>query len=485
MTTSPTAHAAVVPTGVAGLDDLLGGGLVAGFEYVVQGAPGVGKTTLGLEFLREGVRRGERVLYLTLSHSRRDLDAIARSHGWTLDQIPLFEFSAVAVSDRMAREQTVFPPDEVDAGELADPLLEAIAEARPQRVVFDALEQLRLLSERPQRYRRQLLLIRRALERAVETTSLYLTDLPPQGSDLELEAMAHGVLRLERSIGRHGGVVRRLEVAKGRGMLFRSGLHSFRIRTGGLEVYPARGLAAEVQHDERRTLSTGLPELDALLGGGLESGTSCLLHGPVGTGKSAVATHAAVAAAERGERVAVFLTEEREATFVGRAAALGMDARLQVEEGRLVLVRLEGEALTHDEVAHALRGAVRAGAGVVLLDSLNGYADAVEERDLARPLAELLRELGDRGVVTLLVASEGSDRECTTLDARYLADTVVAFERRGGGGSFRRSVSVVKKRLGVHAAGVRELLVGPGGLSLADAPPADTVSGGAPQGHGG
>jgi circadian clock protein KaiC len=482
MTRADAAGVPLAPTGIAGLDTLLGGGLPIGFAYAVQGEPGVGKTTLGLQFLRTGLGRDERVLYLTLSHSRRDLDVIARSHGWSLDGMKVHEFSAAEVSDRLAREQTVFPPDEVDSEELADPLLQAIADAAPQRIVVDAVEQLRLLSERPQRYRRQLLLLRRALEEAPDATTLYLADLPSPHTDRELEAMAHGVLRLERFVGRHGGVVRRLEVTKGRGMVFHGGLHPFRILTGGLDVYPVRRSDEAQGHDDWRTVSTGLAGLDELLGGGLETGTSCLLLGAVGTGKSAVAARCAISAAERGDRVAVFLTEEREATYLRRAASLGMDAAEHVAEGRLVLERVQGDALPHGEFAHRVHRAVDEGAQVVVLDSLTGYLDAVEERDLASRFAELLRELGDRGVLTLLLMTEhgliGGGGGAVGLDLGHLSDTVVLFRRFEAGSDLRRAVSVIKKRHGAHAPSVRELVIEPGSLSLVPAMTHDAVRGG-------
>jgi circadian clock protein KaiC len=461
-------------TGIPGLDAVLGGGLPAGFMYSVQGEPGVGKTTIGLQFLLTGIEAGERVLYLSLSHGSAELDVIARSHGWSTGDMPVHEFSALEASDQLVREQTVFSVDEIEIGEMADSLIEAIARARPQRVVIDGVEQLRLLSDRPQRYRRQLLMIRRALAELDDCTTLFLADMPTPSGDTELTGMVHGVIQLERKASAFGSVFRRLQVTKGRGMVYTDGYHTFRIVTGGVEVYPRVQDERAVRYDEWRLAPSGVGGLDDLLGGGLEYGTTCLFVGSIGTGKSALVTRYATAAAERGERVAVFLTDERTETFVHRSAGLGMDARPFIDATLMAVQQVNLSDLPHGAFADAVRRAVEEdGATVVAIDSLTGYLNAIEEDGrLTNQMHELRGYLSDRGVLTLVVMTEaglvGGSGAIVPIDISYLADTVILLRHFEASGRVRRAISVMKKRHGPHENSIRELSIAGDGLTVSE-----------------
>lgn len=460
-----------VSTGIDGLDAILSGGLPEGFMYAVQGDPGVGKTTIGLQFLRAGMAQGQRVLYMSLAHPARELDVIARSHGWSIDGMPIHEFSAVEASDQLTREQTVFSAEEIEFGEMADTLIAAIDAARPDRIVIDAVEQLRLLSDRPQRYRRQLLLLKRALDDLDCCTTLFLADMPT-ANDHELESMVHGVIQLERRASSFSSVFRRLQVTKGRAMVYLDGYHTFRILTGGVVVYPRVRDTRAVRYDEWRTASSGIAELDALLGGGLEHGTTALLVGATGTGKSVVVTRYAIAAAERGDRVAIFMTDERRETFVRRAAGLSMDVAHHVEAGTLALEQVDLSDLPHGAFAEAVRAAVEdEGATVVILDSLTGYLCAMEEEGtLTNQVHELLAYLSDRGVLTILSMTEsgfvGGSGTIVPLDISHFVDTVVLLRRFEEAGRVQRAITVIKKRNGAHDHSVRELRLDGSGITI-------------------
>jgi circadian clock protein KaiC len=460
-------------TGIDGLDTVLGGGLPRGFSYLVQGEPGAGKTTIGLQYLLAGVAAGERVLYLGLSHGAVELDAIARSHGWSIEGIPAPEFSALDASDQLAREQTVFSSDEYDAGELADPLIEAIRRERPQRVVIDAIEQLRLLSDRPQRYRRQLLLIHRALAETGGCTALFLADMPTEEDDRELAGTVHAVMALERRSSTFGTVWRRLRVTKGRGMVYQDGSHPLRIMTGGVTVQPRARHTDRVHDREWRIASSAIDGLDRLLGGGLAFGTSCLFLGATGTGKSTLVTSFTTAAAERGERVVVFSTDEREEIFLRRAAGLGMDARPYLGAGILSLQRVELGDLPLGAFADTVRAAVEDhDAAVVAIDSLTGYLHApADDAALVAELRDLLAYLNDRGVLTLLVMTEGGllgGGGTLPIDIGYLADTVVLQRHFEVGGRIRKAIAVLKRRHGPHEDSIRELRIGAQGVAVGD-----------------
>jgi circadian clock protein KaiC len=468
------ASPAKATTGISGLDTILCGGLPCHWIYLVQGAPGTGKTTLGVQFLLEGVKAGERVLYITLSHSKRELEEIAHSHGWSLEQLPIHEFSAGEAVAYLAAEQTVFHTADVELKETIDAILEVINRVKPERLVFDPIEQVRMLTDSPLRYRKQLLTLKQALT-DLACTALFLTGEPAGKGDQELQSLVHGSFELEQHAPDYGEVRRRLKVNKGRGMRYHGGYHSFRIHTGGLEVYP-RLETPDTRNDERTGLNvvkSGVGELDAPFGGGLEEGTACLLIGPTGTGKSSLATLYAQAAALRGERSAVFLFDERSETFHRRSRGMGMNLQPHVEAGLMSVQQVNTGELSPGEFTHTVRQAVdEGGVKVVVIDSLTGYLNAMPQETLLIPqLHELLTYLSQQGVLTFLIMAErgvlGSG-ELEPVDVSYLADAVVLLRHFEAEGQLRRAISVVKKRYGAHESTIRELRMTASGVQVGE-----------------
>jgi circadian clock protein KaiC len=468
-------------TGIPGLDTILNGGLPSHWIYLIEGAPGTGKTTLGLQFLLEGVKAGERVLYITLSHTKRELNEIARSHGWSLDGVPVHEFSAGEAAGYLALEQTVFHTADVELKETTDAILEAIDRAKPERLVFDPVDQICLLSDSPLRYRKQILTLKQALGE-IACTSLFVMGEPSGEGDQQLQTLVHGGLKLEQQAPDYGDVRRRLKVVKGRGMRYHGGYHSFRIVTGGLEVFP-RLDTPTTEQDKRsdfRGIKSGVDELDNLLGGGLEEGAACLLIGPTGTGKSSLATLYVHTAALRGERSAVFLFDERTGTFHRRSESLGMGVQPHVEAGLVSLQQVNTGELSPGEFTHTVRQAVdQDGAKIVVIDSLTGYLSAMpQETLLIAQLHELLIYLSRQGVLTFLIMAErgvlGSG-ELEPVDVSYLADAAVLLRHFETEGRLRRAISVVKKRYGAHESTIRELRTTASGVEVGE--PLITFSG--------
>lgn len=453
-----------VSTGILGLDEVLGGGFPANRLHLVEGAPGTGKTTLALQFLLEGVRQGENVLYVTLSETIEELKAVARSHGWSLDGIHLSEFAPTEESLKPEEQYTILHPADVELGETTWAVLEEVENTKPTRVVFDSLAELRLLARDPLRYRRQVLGLKHFFA-GRNCTVLLLDGIDTPGSGLE--SIAHSVLSLQQLAPEYGAERRRLRVVKLRGSSYRAGYHDFLIQTGGITVFP-RLVAAEHQGSvEGGVVPSSVAELDHLLGGGLNRGTSALLVGPAGVGKSILATQYAVAAAERGETAAIYIFDESRRTFLDRSDGLGLNLRDHVTEGRIILQQLDPTQLTPGEFDHWVQQAVTdLGARVVVIDSLNGYLNAMaDERFVLVQLHELLSYLGQQGVLTLLTLAQHGmvgDRTESPLDVSYLADTVVLLRYFEAAGSLRQSISVVKKRSGAHERTIRELRLGPG-----------------------
>ncbi len=457
-------------TGIAGLDDVLGGGFTPHRLYLIEGSPGAGKTTLSLQFLLEGLRQGERGLYITLSESAQELRASAATHGWSLEGIEIFELPVADDLRSLDSQSLMFHASEVELGETVRALFAAVERADPARVVIDSLSELRLLSQGPLRYRRQILALKQFFaERQI--TVLMLDDLTSDASDRQLESIAHGVVLLEHLSPEYGAERRRLRVTKFRGRAFRGGFHDFRITRGGLVVYPRLVAAEHHQPFAVELLASGVPGLDSLLGGGLHYGTSALLIGPAGTGKSSVATQYALAAVTQGQQAAIFTFDEATTIFLARSAGIGLNIQPYLEEGRLLLRQVDPAELAPGEFVHVVRAEVeRMQARVVVIDSLNGYLNAMPgERFLIAQLHELLTYLGQRGVVTILVVGQqgliGPAME-SPLDASYLADTVVLLGYFEANGAVRRAISVVKKRSGPHEHTIREFHIDAGGLQL-------------------
>jgi circadian clock protein KaiC len=453
-------------TGIPGLDHILGGGLPACRLYLVQGAPGSGKTTLALQFLLEGVRAGEPCLYISLSETAEEVRSVAASHGWSLDDVTIFEGMAESADD----ENTLFQPSEIELGERMSKILAEVERLQPARVVLDSCSELRLLAQSELRYRRQILALKRELVERGRT--VLLVDNPmPNTPDVLLQSLAHGVVTLDQQAQLFGEARRRLRVLKMRGIPYSGGYHDFAIRSGGLEVYP-RLVAAEHRggHDGE-PVASGVPQLDQLLGGGPNRGTSTLIMGPSGVGKSALTTSYAVAAASRGEKVAMFGFDESRATTLARARSLGIDLATHVESQAIRLQQIDPAELSPGEFTHVVRQAVESeGARLVIIDSLNGYLQAMpDERFLTTQLHELLSYLGQKGVLTmLLVAQHGlvGEELDAPADVSYLADTVILLRYFEAAGGVRKAISVMKKRTGAHENTIRELTMSSAGLKV-------------------
>jgi len=454
-------------TGVAGLDQVLGGGLPVNRLYLIDGAPGSGKTTIALQFLREGAAHGERGLYVTLSESREELTEVAASHGWTLDDVEVYDLPADA-EGAGGEAYTIFHPAEVELQQTIDSMFAAVERSDARRVVLDSLSEMRLLARDPLRFRRQILSLKQFFSGRNCTVILLDDKTAPEG-DLQLQSLAHGVIALEHIALEYGAERRRLQVTKLRGRQFAGGFHDFRIRTGGLVVYPRIDAKSPLVAEPSVALPSGSSELDELLGGGLPSGTSMLITGPAGTGKSVLATQFACAAAARGEVVRFYLFDERRSTFLARADGLGMDISRMVEEGQLSVSQIEPTELSPGEFASNVVDAVETkGARMIVIDSINGYMQSMpEERLLPTQVHELLSYLANKGVACVLTLVQrgifGSPVD-EAADVSYLADTVVLLRYFEVTGSVRQAISVVKKRSGDHERTIRECRISHGGL---------------------
>jgi circadian clock protein KaiC len=445
-------------TGIPGLDDVLSGGFPSHQLYLVEGSPGTGKTTLALQFLLEGRARGETVLYITLSETRRELLAVGRSHGWNLEGIHIHEMEPLEESLAPDQQVTLFHPSELELSETTNKVLKTVEKIQPSRVVFDSLSEMRLLAQR--------------------ASVLLLDDLTGPGDDQQLQSIAHGVVRLEQVATEYGAERRRLRVLKMRATSFRGGLHDFVIRRGGLDVFP-RLVAAEHRTDfEDREASSGNASLDLLLGGGLPFGTSTLLMGPAGTGKSTVCLSFCIAAAARGERSALFLFDETEGLLKTRARKLNMPLEPHIENGLITVRQIEPSELSPGEFATAIRQAVEGedGAGLrarlILIDSLNGYLNSMsEEKQLTSQLHELFKYTSQQGVLMLVTLSQtgmGGMAMRSPVDSTYLADNVVMFRNFEAFGQIRRAIAVTKKRSGAHELTLRELRMSAQGIFIGE-----------------
>ena len=457
-------------TGVAALDDILNGGLTPHRLYLIEGEPGSGKTTLALQYLLEGVRRGEPVLYVTLSESSEELHAVAQSHGWTLDGITVKELAPSEESLRPEDMYTMFHPSEVELGETTRAVLSEVERIRPARVAFDSLSELRLIAGNPLRYRRQILALKQFFG-GRQCTVLMLDDKTSVDHDLQVQSIAHGVIQLEQLNPDYGAERRRLKVTKFRGSSFRGGYHDFIIQRGGIVVFPRLVAREHRPPVELTKLPSGIGELDELLGGGIERGTSTLISGAAGTGKSTLAAQFVSAACERGERCSMFIFDEGMATLLTRSVGLGMDLQKHIDRGMLMVQQVDPAELSPGELTNAVRESVeRDGSVIVVIDSLNGYLNAMPgERFLIVQLHELLTYLGQAGVATLLISAHhgliGSSMT-SPVDASYLADAVILMRYFELDGEVRQAISVVKKRGGEHERTIREFRLAQGRISL-------------------
>jgi circadian clock protein KaiC len=461
-----------VGTGIAGLDSILNGGFTPNRIYLVEGDPGSGKTTLALQFLLEGRRRNDKGLYVSLSETKEELDGVARSHGWSLAGIDTYELLPSEDALDPDQQSRLFHPSDVELGDTTRAILEQVARSEPQRVVFDSLSEMRLLAQHPLRYRRQVLALKQFFI-GRRCTVLLLDDRTSSDHDLQLHSLAHGVISLQHIAQEYGAERRRLRVMKMRGTPFRGGYHDFIIRTGGIDVFPRLVAAEHHRRYAREPVSSGVEALDRLLGGGLDRGTSALLMGPAGSGKSSIAMQFMLAAAERGERSMMFTFDESVATAIGRSEGLGMRVGAHLDAGRIRIQQVDPAELSPGEFMYAIRRAVEQdGLRLVAIDSLNGYLNAMpEERYLTIQLHELLTYLGQQGVITMMNVAQhgllGAGMQ-TPVDASYLADAVIVLRYFETAGALRRAVSVVKKRTGAHEETLRELRLTKQGLWIGE-----------------
>lgn len=464
-------------TGITGLDDVLSGGFPAHQLCLVEGSPGTGKTTLALQFLLAGRERGESGLYVTLSETRRELLVVARSHGWSLDGIHIHEMEPPEEGLAPERQVTLFHPSELELSETTSKVLKEVEEIKPSRVVFDSLSEMRLLAQSSLRYRRQILGLKHFFS-GRQTTVLLLDDLSGPEEDHQLQSIAHGVIHLEQLATEYGAERRRLRVLKMRATVYRGGLHDFVIRRGGLDVFP-RLIAAEHHADfQDQEASCGIPSLDRLLGGGLPFGSSTLLVGPAGTGKSSVCMSFCATAAARGERSAMFLFDETLAMIKTRARKLNMPLEPHIDSGLLTVRQIEPAELSPGEFVSSVRQAVEgtdeAGlpARLVLIDSLNGYLNSMaEEKQLTSQLHELFKYTNQQGVLMLVTLSQtgmAGTMVRSPVDSTYLADNVIMFRNFETYGQIRRAIAVIKKRSGAHELTLRELRMGSQGISISE-----------------
>jgi len=462
----------IIATGVPGLDDVLAGGLTDNRIYLVDGNPGAGKTTLALQFLMTGAARGEPVLYVTLSETESELRSSAASHGWNLEGVTIREYIPTDASLRQDAELTMFPASEVELGETLSHILKDIDAIGPRRVVIDALSELRLLSETALRYRRQLLALKRFFMNC-RCAVLMLDDRSDADRDTHVESIAHGVISLEHSLTAYGMDTRRLRVRKLRGRRFRAGLHDYVIQTGGLRVFPRLIAGEHSDSFERSALQSGVTELDDLLGGGPQWGTSTLLVGPAGSGKTTLAMQYVLAAATQGRRVSVFMFDELQGLMVDRLKVIGLDLQPAIAAGTVSLRQIDPTELSPGEFAATVRADVESGARMVVIDSLNGYLNAMPHSEfLTAQLHELFAYLGIKGVITLVIVGQtgivGTSMP-TPIDASYLVDSIVLFRFFEFAGQMRKALSVTKKRGGGHENTIRELTIDSRGLLVGEA----------------
>lgn len=472
MSTAQPANPDKISTGVQGLDEALAGGLPRNRLYLLEGGAGSGKTTLALQFLLEGVRRGEPVLYVVLAETAEEVRQAAESHGWSFDGVKVFEAAPPEDAAEADEQYTVFHPSEVELNETTKTVLEEIERVKPVRLVFDSITGLRLLAQTPLRFRQQILSLKRALAPRGCTT-LLVDDAGSQTRDLQLRSIVHGIITLERVAPRYGAVRRHVEVAKLRGVRYRTGYHDFAIQTGGVVVYPRIVMAEHRRAFVPEVVPSGLAGLDGLLGGGLTRGTNTVIMGPSGVGKSSLATQYAVAAAGRGEHAVVYTFDETLQTYFLRSAGMGLDLQGHADAGRIDVRQVDPAELSQGEFAHGLRQAVeQSEARVVVIDSLNGYINALPDKDLLTvQMHELLTYLDQRGVLTLLVLAQhglvGGELEAPT-DLSYLADAALLLRFFEAAGEVRRAIAVIKKRTGTHEHTIRELHLGAGRIEVGD-----------------
>lgn len=459
-------------TGVAGLDDILVGGLSPGHVYLLEGSPGTGKTTIALQFLLEGARVGETGLYITMSETERELREGAASHGWAIaDGIQVFELAPPENLLDEEHQQSLLYSSDLELGETTKAVFEAIDRTRPVRIVIDSLSEIRLLAQSSLRYRRQILAMKHYFARQGATV-LMLDDLTTDTNDKTVHSLAHGVIRLEELTPSYGAERRRLRVIKYRGQSFRGGFHDFIIAEGGVQVFPRLVSGEHKTGFARNVLTSNIGELDALLGGGIEQGSSTLVMGPAGAGKSLLTVQFAVSAAKRGEKAALFIFDEELGLLIDRTRLMGIDLNGLCASGNLFIEQVDAAELSPGEFTNRVRTMVDFhGVKTVVIDGLNGYQAAMpEEHFLTLHIHELLQYLNRQGASTFLtVAQHGLVGDMKSpVDVTYLADTVILLRYFEAFGQVRRAISIIKKRFGTHENTIREIRIGTHGIVIGE-----------------
>ena len=456
-----------VPTGIAGIDNILCGGLPIGQMYLIDGSPGVGKTTFALQFLLEGVRRGEPCLYVTLSETKSELETVADSHGWDLTGINVVELSQIEGHFNVKSQNTLFQPAEVELTSLSNLLVAEFDRIKPVRMVLDSLSEVRLMAQNPLRYRRQILAFKQHF--AGKCTVMLLDDRSVLAQDAQVQSIVHGIIALEVVPLKFGINRRFMSVPKLRGSTFREGNHDYVIKEGGLVVYP-RLIAPQVPTGfKKETFGSGNEQLDKLLGGGLDTGTGTLFMGPAGSGKSTVAAMFASQAANDGKKVLYFAFDEVPQILVNRAQEIGLEFEAALRSGMLELRQVDPAEVAPGELADEIRQATTSGTRMVILDSLNGYVNAMPgEEFLHLHLHELLTFLNQNGIVTIMVLAQHGliGPMGAPVDVSYLADTVMLMRFFEARGSLKKAVSVIKKRSGAHEETIRELTMSANGIRI-------------------
>jgi circadian clock protein KaiC len=463
-----------VAIGITGLDNVLHGGLPSGHVYLVEGDPGAGKTTLGLQFLLEGHQHGDRALYVTLAESRSELEKVARSHGFDISKVEIFEVAPPELAGQAMQEYTVFHPSEVELADVMQSILNKVQQVQASRIVIDSMSEIRMLARDPLRYRRQILTLKQFFV-GQNSTVLLLDDRTGDRHNHQLQSIAHGVIRLENLPREYGAKRRQLEVLKMRASQFREGLHDYVIRKGGLVVFP-RLIAREHKSDGLPPveLKSGITELDRLLGGGITKGTSTLLMGPAGIGKSTVCAKFLTSAAERGEAGILFTFDESPQSLLARCRGLGIPLESHIKSGKITVEQLDPAELSPGEFVHRVRRAAdEHEARIIVIDSLNGLLNAMQqERLVIIQLHEMLSYLSHIGVSTFLVLAQygvlGSQMG-SPIDVSYVADNVVLFRYFEASGAVKQAISVVKRRSGVHERTIRELVIAPNRIEVGEA----------------
>jgi len=459
-------------TGVEGLDNILAGGLSRGNVFLLEGAPGAGKTTIAMQFLLEGAKEGEACLYITLSETEDELRASASSHGWTFPpEITVFELIPPDSLLDKDQQQSLLYSSDLELGEATKQIFEVVERIKPKRIVLDSLSEIRLLAQSSLRYRRQILAIKHHFAKMGATVVL-LDDLTAEATDKTVHSVAHGVILIEELAPDFGAERRRVRIMKYRGNKYRGGFHDFTIVTGGIRVFPRLVASEHRKAFDRIQLSTGIAEFDSLLGGGLDSGSSTLILGPSGTGKSLIAISFAMAAIARGEKAAIFAFDEELGLLLERMKGLGFDLAAARASGKLVLEQVDAAELSPGEFAHRVRDAVDTkGIRTVIIDSLNGYQTSMpQENSLILHMHELLQYLNRQGAATFMtVAQHGLVGDMQSpVDITYLADTVILLRYFEAMGKVRRAISVIKKRSGHHETTIREFKLSDKGLTLGE-----------------